>query len=260
MNSLRKLQTDFAQHVFSKYPLSASSLQDIICENGIPSFRRLQVYQNNILASLTESLQAVYPIVERLVGEEFFRYMSEEYIVLNPSRSGDLHAYGKNFPEFLSHFAPAQTVPYLPEVAQLEWGYHEVFHAAHHDSMDIKRLQDLPAEKYELIKFQLHPASRLFAFNFPVSYICEICANENNSNENITLPGRGEKILLMREALDIEMKVLSEAEFIFLSCLNRNENLSAACEKVLAIDENFDVTESLQQNIFRKVIVEFFLQ
>jgi hypothetical protein len=259
MNSLRKLQEDFAQQVFSKHPLSASSLQEIICENGIPSFRRLQVYQNNILASLTESLQAVYPIVERLVGKDFFRYMAEEYIILNPSRSGDLHAYGKNFSEFLSHFAPAQTVPYLPEVAQLEWGYHEVFHAADHDGMDIKRLHNVSPANYEKIKFQLHPASRLFAFHFPVSYICEICANENNSDENITLPAHGEKILLMREAQEIEMKVLSLAEFTFLSSFNNNENLSAVCEKVLALDEHFDIEKSLQQNILRKVIVEFVL-
>lgn len=259
MNSLRKLQADFTQQVFSKQPLSASSLQEMICENGIPSFRRLQVYQNNILASLTESLQAVYPIVECLVGEPFFRFMAEEYIVLYPSHSGDLQAYGRNFSEFLSRFVPAQAVPYLSEVAQLEWGYHEVFHAAHHEGMNIKRLQDLPAENYEKIKFQLHPASRLFAFHFPVSYICEICAIEDNSDENIKLPDHGEKILLMREALDIEMKVLSEAEFMFLSCFNNHENLASACEKVLAVDQSFDISKSLQQNIIRKVIVAFSL-
>jgi hypothetical protein len=259
MNLLRKLQTEFAQQILSKQPSTESSLQEIISDKGIPAFRRLQVYQNNVLTSLTESLQAVYPIVERLVGEEFFRYMTEEYIFLHPSCSGDLHAYGKDFSGFVADFNPAKTVPYLSEVAQLEWGYHEVFHAAAHDKMDIKALHAFPKENYEQIKFRLHPASRLFAFNFPVSYICKICTNENSENDNIVLPEQGEKILLIREDLDIEMKVLSEAEFTFLSCFQQNENLSIACEKVFAIDENFDVEKSLQQNILRKVIVGFFL-
>ena len=49
--------------------------------------RRFQVYRNNVFASLIEVVRARFPVVERLVGEEFFRAMARVFV---SHASGDL--------------------------------------------------------------------------------------------------------------------------------------------------------------------------
>ncbi|MFL6662204.1 MAG: DNA-binding domain-containing protein, partial [Rhizobacter sp.] len=42
--------------------------------------RRLQVYRNNLLASLGDALDAVFPVVERLVGGACFASLARAFI------------------------------------------------------------------------------------------------------------------------------------------------------------------------------------
>ena len=87
MPSLRELQTAFAAGVFG---VVAGDVEDHIISRRFSGARHLQIYRNNTFTSLTGALQAVYPVVTRLVGEEFFRYAAHEYISRFPSTSNDI--------------------------------------------------------------------------------------------------------------------------------------------------------------------------
>ena len=69
-------------------------------------------------------------MVEKLVGEGFFRYAASQFIRQYPSKSGDLNEFGYEFPEFLETFEPAAKLNYLPDVARLELAYHEAYYAS----------------------------------------------------------------------------------------------------------------------------------
>ena len=69
--------------------------------------RRFGVYRNNVYSSLIDVLQARFPVVSRLVGEEFFRAMARVYVEQEPPRSAVLLRYGASFPDFVASFAPA---------------------------------------------------------------------------------------------------------------------------------------------------------
>ena len=129
MNALHELQHGFVQAVFDKTDAkkSRSDFNQTIIADGLSGERRLQVYSNNIYRGLTDALIAVYPVIYRLVGEEFFRYMGREYIVSHPSQSGDLHKFGDQLEAFIKDFEPASGLIYLPDVAKLEWSYHLYF-------------------------------------------------------------------------------------------------------------------------------------
>src|SRR5689334_21117181 len=70
----------------------------------------LQVYRNNVFASLTEALAAVYPVVKRLVGEPFFNQLARRFIRRHPSRSGNLHDFGAELPAFIATLAETRAV------------------------------------------------------------------------------------------------------------------------------------------------------
>lgn len=83
--------------------------------------RRFGVYRNNRHCNLCNALRATYPVVERLVGADFFNQVADGYIDAEPSRSGNLDDYGAGFAQFIRELPVANDLPYLGDVAALEW-------------------------------------------------------------------------------------------------------------------------------------------
>ena len=92
--------------------------------------RRFAVHRNTVAASLIEALQARFPVVQRLVGEDFFRAMARAFVALEPPSSPLLFLYGESFAAFIARFTPAAPLPYLADVARLEYARGLAYHAA----------------------------------------------------------------------------------------------------------------------------------
>src|SRR5260370_2714307 len=82
---------------------------------------RLDIYRNTIILGLTKALRLCYPVVQRLVGADFFDDAARRFIAEHPPRSAYLDQFGSEFPEFLRRFPPAASLAYLADVARLEW-------------------------------------------------------------------------------------------------------------------------------------------
>src|SRR5262245_35052247 len=82
--------------------------------------RRLAVYRGNLLGTATHALASAYPVIVKVVGDEFFAAMASEYARHSPSTDGDLNEYGMQLAGFLESFAPVRELPYLPDLARLE--------------------------------------------------------------------------------------------------------------------------------------------
>lgn len=225
---------------------------------GLSGARRLQVYRNNTRSSLTGALAAVYPVVRRLVGEEFFQYAATHYIAAYPSRSGDLHAFGEHFPLFLQSFAPAAGLVYLPDVARLEWAYHQVFHAASHPPLDLAALARVPAERQGALHFQLHPAARLLESAFPILRIWQVNQDGYRGDPTVDLAEGGVKLLVFRrETLDIEFQPLEDGEFSLLRALAGGCDFATACERAMAAQPDFDLPARFSRHVLQGVLVAF---
>ncbi|MDQ4148143.1 MAG: DNA-binding domain-containing protein [Pseudomonadota bacterium] len=121
MLTLADLQSLFAGYVISPPDTEANTqLIEAIRPSGIAADERLKIYKNNVYVRLIEALEAAYPAVRRLVGDQFFHFAAREYIHAHPPRSRTLVCYGGDFPDFLARFEAAASVPYLADVARLE--------------------------------------------------------------------------------------------------------------------------------------------
>ncbi len=80
----------------------------------------VEVHRHTMRANLHGALRSAYPVIERLVGAEFFAYAAQAFIAGQPSLSPNLEDYGAGFNAFLYTFAPAASLPYLGDVAMLE--------------------------------------------------------------------------------------------------------------------------------------------
>ena len=230
MPTLREIQEQFARHL-QGLPTSPDIAKQVQF-NQLENKQRLQVYQNNFKLSLTSNLAAIYPVIEKLVGEQFFNYACDEFIKNNPSKQGNLHEYGSEFAQFLKAFEPAKSLTYLADMARLEWAYHQVFHEASTDKFDIEALQQVPEEQYPFLIFSLHPATRLITSQYPLTKIWQ--ANQSGNPENINLEEDNHYFLVGRRNKENIFQSLEKDDYDFLSSIKSGQNLEAVTEQLQA--------------------------
>lgn len=256
MRGLRELQRGFAAAVLDgRVDDFAARIQ---VKAGLDGARRLQIYRNNTVLSLTGALEAVYPVVRRLVGADFFRHAAAQYLAGHPSRSGDLHGFGERMPRFLASFAPVAELPYLADVARLEWAYHQVFHAADHPPLDLAALARVSAERHGELCFQLHPAARLLHSDFPILRIWQNNQDESKGDATVDLSEGGSSLLIVRRAdLDIEFQLLAAGEFALLRALDERCDFATACERAMAAQPTFDLPACFSRHVLRGTFASF---
>jgi len=150
----REVQSQFAMALCDE---SAELPANITTAQGKLQHMRFNVYRNNVAVSLSEALAAGYPIVKRLVGDEFFYGMASVYVSRTIPSSPVMLYYGADFPEFIAEFEPAAQLPFLADVAEIEWAWHSAYHAADCEPVSFDQLQAIPPERLETIRFHLHP-------------------------------------------------------------------------------------------------------
>lgn len=244
---LPNVQAELAEVLFSK-----DDATDLL-QPG----KHIEIYRNNIYATLVECLKSTYPMVEKLLGDDFFVMTAKEYIHRYPSRSGNLYEYGEYFGDFLAVYQPVHHLIYLAEVAEFEWACHKVYLAADAPTFDIQNLQTLTPTQYEQLRFTLNPASFLRKFHFPILQILDLCLT--NPDETIDLNQDGTNLLILRKNLDLALLAISHEDFIFLEALQQNYTLLDALHRTQQVDQYYNLEEKLPAFIQNKIIVDCYL-
>ncbi|WP_137895238.1 putative DNA-binding domain-containing protein [Ramlibacter sp. 2FC] len=148
---------------------------------GLAPRQRLAVYRNTFGQTLVRALRLSFPAVERLVGADFFEAAARDFIAGAPPRSSWLDEFGAEFPGFLERFAPAAALPYLAEVARLEWAVSRALHAPDADPLDPAALAAVGADAQARIRFTPQPSLGLVACSFPADAIWRAVLDEDDA-------------------------------------------------------------------------------
>jgi hypothetical protein len=84
----------------------------------------LNVYQNNGLGLAVRALATAYPVVAALIGKDSFRALAHALWLAHPPSQGDISRWGEQLPGVLQSHPIAVGLPYLADVARLEWDLH----------------------------------------------------------------------------------------------------------------------------------------
>jgi hypothetical protein len=252
MHSLHELQATFATAILER---DSSRIDWSV--GGDNRRDRLAIYIGNVYHNLREALRAVYPTVDRLVGQQFFDHAANRYIRENPSQSGDIQRFGDRFPDFLANFHAAASLGYLADTATLEWLVHEAFHAADHAPLAFSQLTDLAGAACTTLRFRLHPACRLFASSFPVLKIWQVNQPAANSDETVDAGAGGDWLLVHRIGFAVDIQPLHAAEFAMLDALRGGRAVDDAYELALQQDPAFALGPFIERRILDSTIVGF---
>ncbi len=217
--------------------------------DGTPATRRFNVYRNNVIVSLTDAIAEGFPVVCKLVGDEFFRFMARHYAAANPPGSPLLFRYGQSFPEFIVQFSSADSVPYLADVARLELARREANHAADAVPLEADCLAAFKADELPHLEFDLIPSMRIVESRFPVLSIW----NANLGNGPAEMPASGEDVLVARPEMEVEMHRMPPGGAHFLNALLDGTELGHAASLAASV-EGFDLASNITTMLQARLI------
>lgn len=192
----------------------------------------LRVYRNNVIYSLTQALAAQFPVVHKLVGSDFFGALARDYVQQQPPIDAALTYYGHLFASFVASVPACEPLPYLADVATLEFYCQRALHAADDPVLNAEQLSAVPHERLDDVGITLHSSAYLFASDYPVARIW--AANLEDSDAEIRLDAQTRHYLLVyRRKLQVQVITLQPAAYLLLEQLYVGESLEQACACVL---------------------------
>lgn len=237
------------QHTWAQALLDPSQAipQGLSTWNHSDPARRLAVHRNNVMVSLVDALAQTFPVTQQLVGEAFFRAMAQVFVRTHPPRTRVLAHHGQALPGFIALFPPAASLPYLPDVAQLEWQRLQALHAADASALEPASIAALlaDAERLHLVRWQLHPSLHLLRSSHAVVSLW--AAHQPGGgiaveDVDVALP---ESALVFRSGLDVMVLQVDAGLTALSASLLDNASFGLAIEQAVSADPDFDLAQAM---------------
>lgn len=222
---------------------------------GLAAQPGFAVYRNTVLKACVDALQASYPTVCQLVGEDWFRAAAAVYARARPPQDGLLMGYGAGFGDFLQGFAPAAQLPYLPAVARLDRCWTECHLAADAVAVNTDWLARQPPGALASLRLRPHPAARwLWCDEHPAYALWQ--RHRDNEGMDGTLEWAGDGGLLTRSQAAVTWAPLARAGAAFLDACAAGLALEAAATAALTAEPGTDFTALIGRLLDAGALIE----
>ena len=232
--ALARFQDTFARALIAP---DAEPDEDVAALVAQPAF---SVYRNTVMKGCIDALRANYPAVARLVGDEWFRAAASIHVREALPTDPTLMRYGAAFADFLSGFAPAAELPYLPGVARLDRYWIEAHTAAEDDVLDPAVVGGLAPAILAATTLHPHAAARWAWFaDAPVYSIWS--RNRIDGAPDESPYWRPEGALLVRPRDVVQWIAIDAAGCAFLGACAAGHTLATAADAALAVQSDADL-------------------
>jgi uncharacterized protein (UPF0276 family) len=240
------------QQAFATALLDTAAVLPSFAGESIP--QRFSLYRGNLSTTWRRTLGQAYPVVLALVGEQFFGGLVHAYGRQMPSDSADLNQFGARFADFLAAFPPVADLPYLPDMARLEWALHLAHYAADAQGLAPESLAALSPAQLEACRFTLHPACILLASHWQVAALWQ--AHQEGDGQGMFPQDMqvASQALVCRPCWKAQVLVLDAAAHAALQVLQQGRTFGAALDAAFELDQAFDLGAHLRQWLAHAVL------
>jgi len=202
--------------------------------------RGLLAYQSNARMLAERVLAAAYPVVTAVLSPDSMGQLARALWQAKPPTCGDLAHWGEHLPDFVAGSAQLANLPWLADLARLEWALHAAESAPDvaHDAASLNLLaQADPAE----LGLRLAAATQVLPLNWSVYPIWRAhqahgveaqqqalqCLGSDASHWAQPIPVH---VLVWRPIHQVRCRPLAAPEVPFIQQLLQGQNLLAALE------------------------------
>jgi len=239
----------------------APTVAGFLTWNGSDPARRFAVYRNNVVVSLVDALADTFPVVQELVGEEFFRAMARVFVLANPPRERLMAFYGAAFPDFVEKFPPAAGVAYLADVARLEYLRVQAYHAADARPLATGDIASVLVDPDALpsLCLTLDPSLFVMSSRFAVGSLWGAHQGAYQAVPSLAdvVPDVPETVLILRFDLEVDVLKIARADGAFVSALLEGRPLAQAVAEGLEIDPSFSPAKVLALLLQKRSVLGF---
>jgi len=249
MSSLRELQAGFRAALLAD---DERAMALDVVDDGLSASARLAVYRHHVFTSLTGALEATFPVVCRLVDRRFFGWLADCYVRAHPPAGPCLFEYGADFAEFVATFPSCAHLPWLADVARLEWAMNAALHAPDAAALEPEALRALDPAALARLTLRLEPSVMPLESPWPVDAIWR--ANQPAADGVVDLRAGGARLEIRRLDDDVIFRALPPGAFAFRAALAAGRTLEDAVERALAAEPSFDLASEIRALLDERVL------
>ena len=224
MHTLLEFQRSFARALLTN---ELDAVADCVIQP-----ERLSIHLNTMLGALAGALRLSYPAVDALVGDAFFDRAAADFAIAHPPAAALLTRYGAGFARFLADYAPAADLPYLADVARLEWAVETASFAPTAQEASPLVEVDLPDAHLALV-----PSLALLHTEFPAEPIWRAVLEQDDAALARIDPGRAPATLaIWRDGHGAAVTSLGVASAAFLAAVLTGNDAEAALAAAASAD------------------------
>jgi len=185
---------------------------------GADAETRLDIHRHGYPARIAEALEESFPAIATILGGESFNSLARDYIAGIRQEPLNLNSIGAGLPAFLTRSELTRSLPFLPDLAGLEWAIIECFHAERHPPFDMSVCSDWGLDEWSEAKIEFQPATCLLRSAWPIRELRD--AREVERSEiDIDLVDRPDRVLIHRVEFDVVTESLDDADALIFESL-----------------------------------------
>ena len=206
----------------------------------------LWVHRNTVRLTLSDALGDLYPVTRQVVGDDFFAQAARLFLRDQPPVAATLLLWGGRFPAFLEELPPAQGLPYLPDLARLEWRRHQALHGPEAPVLTAGDLAALPVDQADALALTLHPTAGLVVSDWPVLDLWQAHQGPDGF-DRLRFSPRRQDIVIVRPQAQVLLQALPPGGARFLACLD--QGIGPAIARAVEEEPGFNAGALLAQAV-----------
>ena len=159
----------------------------------------------------------------------------------------------------MTEFEPVRILPYLADVALLEWLWHRAFNAPDQPGLNLEALARVPPELWDQLVFRLPAGAALIASDYPIHRIWEVNTIPTSQDDEIDLDQGGVGIFVWRDGQATRLDLPGEPEWQLLQAFAQGLPFGEICSQAFGLS-GASIPSLLSLWVQRGWLVDFELQ
>lgn len=197
--------------------------------DGADPRTRIAVHRDGYPARIASSLAEAFPAVANILGDGSLAKLTNRFIRDDGCSEWNLNRIGRSLPEFLESDPLTHELPFLPDLAALEWAVFECFHSAPGHEFDPSTIGALSSDDWTHARIVFRPGTAVVGSEWPIHELWNT-RDLDRSEIDVDLSGRPERVLVYQVDFAIETHTVDPIEAHALESLLAGARLGEVME------------------------------